>query len=62
LRIAPAHEDWIRQRYERVHRNDTYDDLVRRASFSRNDAGLLNDWVRAAREALRKSLEEEKRS
>jgi CBS domain-containing protein len=37
--MAPAHELWIRPRYERSHPGDTYDDLVRRASFSRYDAG-----------------------
>jgi hypothetical protein len=58
--IAPAQEFWIRQQYARSHPEDTYDDLVRRASFSRHDAGLLNDWIRAAREAVKETLAEEK--
>lgn len=59
LRMAPAHELWIRPRYERSHPGDTYDDLVRRASFSRYDAGLLKEWIRAAREAIEESSIEE---
>lgn len=58
--VAPACEAWIRQRYERIHPDDTYDDLLRRAPFSKHDAGLLKDWIRAASEAVKETLAEEK--
>lgn len=41
-----------RESYERCHPDDTFDDLKRRAAFSREDQGLLRDWLEfAAREA-----------
>jgi hypothetical protein len=58
--IAADREAWIRRRYEHIHRDDTYDDLVRRAAFSRYDAGLLKDWIRAAGDAVKKTLAGEK--
>lgn len=58
--IAPAREAWIRQRYERIHSDDTYDDLLRRAAFSKHDAGLLKNWIKAASEAARETFAEEK--
>lgn len=48
LGIGPEAEAWIRHRYEQIYRDDTLDDLVRRARFDRNDAGLLRDWIAAA--------------
>ncbi|MEP9373651.1 hypothetical protein [Mesorhizobium sp. KR1-2] len=41
-----------REAYERCHPDDTFDDLKRRAAFSREDQGLLRDWLEfAARQA-----------
>ena len=60
LHIAPAREAWIRQQYERIHSDDTFDDLLRRAAFSKHDAGLLTHWIKAANEAIKESLAEEK--
>jgi hypothetical protein len=48
-------ESLIRKDFERCHPDDTLDDLKRRAAFSREDRGLLRDWmmVAARRAALR---------
>ena len=53
-------ESLIREDFERCHPNDTLDDLKRRASFSREDRGLLRDWMalaarRAAADPARKT-------
>lgn len=53
-------ESLIREDFERCHPGDTLDDLKRRASFSREDKGLLRDWMaiaasRAAAEQARAS-------
>lgn len=43
---VPAHiEAQARTAYERCHAEDTFADLKRRASFSREDKGLLRDWI-----------------
>ncbi len=42
-------EALARAEYERLHPDDTFDDLVRRARFSKEDRGLLHDWLAAAR-------------
>ena len=34
--------------YERCHPDDTFADLVRRSSFSKEDRRLLEDWLVAA--------------
>jgi hypothetical protein len=45
----------IRDDFERCHPGDTLEDLKRRASFSREDRGLLRDWMAiAARSAAGK--------
>ncbi|MDE2377924.1 MAG: hypothetical protein KGM94_11670 [Bradyrhizobium sp.] len=46
-------ESLIREWFERCHPGETLDDLKRRASFSKEDRGLLRDWmaVAAARSA-----------
>jgi hypothetical protein len=54
--IAPAREAWIRQRYERIHSDDTFEDLLRRAAFSKHDAGLLAHWIKAANQAVEETL------
>lgn len=41
-------ESLIRQDYERCHPGDTLDDLKRRAAFSKEDRGLLRDWMAIA--------------
>ena len=47
-------ESLIREEYERCHPGETLEDLKRRASFSKEDRGLLRDWmaVAAARAAI----------
>jgi hypothetical protein len=46
---ADAIEATARADYERCHPDDTFDDLKRRARFSKEDRGLLDDWLSAAR-------------
>ena len=41
-------ESLIRKDYERCHPGDTLDDLKRRAAFSKEDRGLLRDWMAVA--------------
>ena len=41
-------ESLIRRDYERCHPGDTLDDLKRRAAFSKEDRGLLQDWMAIA--------------
>jgi hypothetical protein len=55
VRIGPAdprewgrHEALVRADYERCHPEETFDDLKRRARFSKEDCGLLCDWMTLA--------------
>jgi hypothetical protein len=57
--LRPDLEAWIRERYERIRPGDTFEDLKRRAPFDRQDAGLLRDWIRVARKAVRDLSPEE---
>lgn len=41
-------EALVRAEYERCCANDTFDDLKRRARFSKEDKYLLRDWMKAA--------------
>jgi hypothetical protein len=41
-------ETLIRRDYEQCHPGDTLDDLKRRAAFSKEDRGLLRDWMAIA--------------
>ncbi|AWM87127.1 hypothetical protein [Microvirga sp. 17 mud 1-3] len=41
-------EALARHLFERARRDDTFDDLKRRAAFDRQDAGRLRHWLRAA--------------
>jgi hypothetical protein len=41
-----------REAYNRCHPDDTFADMKRRASFSREDHGLLGDWLRFAESQL----------
>jgi hypothetical protein len=45
-------EALARELFERVCRDDTFDDLKRRAVFNRQDAGRLRHWIRAAQAML----------
>jgi hypothetical protein len=42
-------ESLIREDFERCHPGDSFEDLKRRASFSKEDKGLLRDWMAIAR-------------
>jgi hypothetical protein len=44
-----ALESWVRAEYERRHPGETFEDLKRRAQFSKEDKGLLRDWLEAAK-------------
>jgi hypothetical protein len=41
-------EALISEDFERCHPGETLEDLKRRASFSREDRGLLRDWMTVA--------------
>lgn len=41
-------ESLIRDDFERCHPGETLEDLKRRASFSKEDRGLLRDWMAVA--------------
>lgn len=42
------HESLIRADYERCHPEDRFADLTHRARFSKEDKGLLRDWLTVA--------------
>ncbi len=48
LKTRALHEDLVRDDYQRAHPNDSFDDLKRRARFSKEDQGLLSDWMDVA--------------
>jgi hypothetical protein len=39
----------VAQRYDRCHPADSFTDLVKRASFSKEDRRLMEDWLDAGR-------------
>ena len=41
-------ESLIREDFERCHPGETLEDIKRRASFSKEDKGLLRDWIAIA--------------
>ena len=41
----PAIWEETARRYDRCHPNDTFADLVRRSSFSKEDRRLVEDWL-----------------
>jgi hypothetical protein len=43
-------ESLIREDFERCHPGETLDDVKRRASFTKEDKGLLRDWMAVAAE------------
>lgn len=52
-------ETLIREAFERAHPGETFDDVRRRASFSKEDKGLLRDWLAVARaEAVSRERDE----
>ncbi len=48
-------ESLIRKDFEQCHPGETLDDIKRRASFSKEDKGLLRDWMAVA--AMRAAAE-----
>lgn len=53
--IGPkADDDWaklqtfVRDEYDRLHADDTFEDLKQRARFSKEDQGALRDWMAIA--------------
>ena len=45
-------EDAARAAYDSCHPDDSFDDLKRRASFSKEDRCLLRDWLAATERRL----------
>ena len=41
-------ESLVGDEYNRLHPDDTFEDLKRRARFSKEDQGLLRDWMAIA--------------
>ncbi|WP_245470604.1 hypothetical protein [Mesorhizobium sp. M2C.T.Ca.TU.002.02.1.1] len=41
-------ESLVRADYDRSHPGETFDDMKRRMSFSREDQGLYRDWIALA--------------
>ncbi len=41
-------ESLIREDFERCHPGETFEDIKRRASFTKEDKGLLRDWMAVA--------------
>jgi hypothetical protein len=41
-----------RDAYDRCHPDDTFDDMKRRSRFSKEDRGLLRDWLAFAERRL----------
>lgn len=55
-------ESLIREDYERCHPGETLEDIKHRSAFSKEDKGLLRDWMAiAAMRAARKSAAPSKR-
>jgi hypothetical protein len=46
-------ESLVRPEYERCHPDETWEDLKRRAAFTREDKGLLRDWMALAAQRAR---------
>ena len=42
------YESLVRTDYERCHPDDSFDDLKHRAHFTKEDRGLLRDWLATA--------------
>lgn len=50
-----AVEQAARAAYDECHPDDGFDDLKRRAAFSKEDRCLLRDWLAAAERRLRQA-------
>ncbi len=50
--MAGREEDLLRAEYERCHPDDDFDELRRRAAFSKEDRMLLQEWRAAIRARL----------
>lgn len=46
----------VAERYDACHPHDSFSDLVRRSSFSKEDRRLMQDWLDAARRAPRSRI------
>lgn len=46
--------DWVAERYDRCHPNDSFFDLAGRAFFSKEDRRLMEDWLEAGRLSYRR--------
>lgn len=46
-------ERFVADSYDRCHPGDSFDDLRRRSSFSKEDRRLMEDWFEAARRIVR---------
>ena len=44
-----AFVEQVAKRYDRCHPDDSFRDLVRRSSFSKEDRRLMQDWLEAGR-------------
>jgi hypothetical protein len=55
--IEEALELLARRAYDAAHPDDSFEDLKRRAGFSREAAGLFRAWIRAARSGALGSVE-----
>ena len=47
-------ESQIREDFELCHPGETLEDLKRRAAFSKEDRGLLRDWIGSGRSRRRR--------
>ncbi len=48
----PAVWEETSRRYDRCHHDDSFADLVRRSSFSKEDRRLMEDWLAATQASL----------
>lgn len=39
----------VAERYDRCHPDDSFSDLMRRASFAKEDRRLMEDWLQSGR-------------
>ncbi len=46
--LRSYHESLVRADYDRCHPDDSFEDLKCRARFSKEDQGLLRDWMAIA--------------
>lgn len=47
------HESLVRADFDRCHPGDSFEDLKHRAQFSKEDQGLLRDWMTLAADRAR---------